>query len=39
MTGQAILFMILILTAVWGGFGTLLTIAIRRDRRRLRDDS
>jgi len=35
MSGQAVVFMCLILTGVWGGFATLLTIAIRRDRRRV----
>lgn len=34
MSGPAVLFMCLILTGVWGGFAALLTIAIRRDRRR-----
>ena len=37
MTGQATLFMVVILTCIWGGFATLLTIAIRRDRRRRKD--
>ncbi len=37
MSGQAVVFMCLILTGIWGGFATLLTIAIRRDRRRLKN--
>ena len=34
MSGQAVLFMCLILTALWGGFAVMLGIAIRRDRRK-----
>ena len=36
MSVQAVVFMCLILTGIWGGFASLLTIAIRRDRRRQR---
>ncbi len=34
MKGEAILFMILILGTVWGGFAYLLILAMRRERKR-----
>ena len=34
MSAQAVVFMVIILTGVWGGFAALLAIAIRRDRQK-----